>query len=341
MAKYKITVLTPLHIGTGNSYSQNFNMLCKGGFVYFYDEFKLVDFLLSKDEYIPEDFNKLKEKIKNYKDEIIKSNLHLRKIKNDFSSLENKDVLENVSSSNKPIVAGSSIKGAIRTAVLNSLQLKDERNEDLYNSLKNKNIYKNRFSKGRKTEDTFDEDFKSLFTYLKISDSIESNLNTQIFKSINIKKNKKHQSSREKRVINIQNNVECISAKQMFYIDIKDESIKKYGKNIFSNLGKICNKFYLNAFNKEKELYFNLFSLGKDFEINEESNDVFLLNIGRFSGAEMKSLDNFRYIKNSKSKDKKESSTRTFALKDDVEDNVYFEKELLPFGWVLCELVKD
>lgn len=188
MAKYKITVLTPLHIGTGNSYSQNFNMLCKGGFVYFYDEFKLVDFLLSKDEYIPEDFNKLKEKIKNYKDEIIKSNLHLRKIKNDFSSLENKDVLENVSSSNKPIVAGSSIKGAIRTAVLNSLQLKDERNEDLYNSLKNKNIYKNRFSKGRKTEDTFDEDFKSLFTYLKISDSIESNLNTQIFKSINIKK---------------------------------------------------------------------------------------------------------------------------------------------------------
>lgn len=341
MARYKITVLTPLHIGTGNSYSENFNMLCKGGFVYLYDEFKLVDFLLSKGEYIPQEVEKLKEKIRNYKDKIIKSNLHLRKIKSDFSSLENKDVLENVSSSNKPIVTGSSIKGAIRTAILNSLQLKDERSKDLYNCLKNKDMKRDRFEK---TKDTFDKDFMSLFTYLKISDSIESNLNTQIFKSINIKKNKEYQSSREKRVFKIQNNVECISAKQMFYIDIKDESIKKYGKNIFSNLGNICNKFYLNAFNKEKDLYFKT-PLKVTLETNERlkklGNEVFLLNIGRFSGAEMKSLDNFRYIKNSKATDKKESSTRTFALKNDIEDNVYFENELLPFGWVLCELVKE
>ena len=48
MAKYKITTLSPLHIGSGEEYELNFNLLYKDGFIYIYDEFKLVEFFILK-----------------------------------------------------------------------------------------------------------------------------------------------------------------------------------------------------------------------------------------------------------------------------------------------------
>ena len=125
MAKYKITTLSPLHIGSGEEYELNFNLLYKDGFIYIYDEFKLVEFFILKNIEIPTKIEALKENILRFKDEIISSNLHKRKIFSSFTQIS-KPVLEQVSTQNNPIITGSSIKGAIKTAYIYRMVQNDE-----------------------------------------------------------------------------------------------------------------------------------------------------------------------------------------------------------------------
>ena len=173
MAKYKITTLSPLHIGSGEEYELNFNLLYKDGFIYIYDEFKLVEFFILKNIEIPTKIEALKENILRFKDEIISSNLHKRKIFSSFTQIS-KPVLEQVSTQNNPIITGSSIKGAIKTAYIYRMVQNDElkgAEKDLIKRID-----------GKITNIT-----KTIFRNLKISDSFTP-LSTQIFKSINIKK---------------------------------------------------------------------------------------------------------------------------------------------------------
>ena len=65
----------------------------------------------------------------------------------------------------------------------------------------------------------------------------------------------------------------------------------------------------------------------------------FLLNIGRFSGAELKSIEEIRRLSRTGADVDWETSARTYALEKNIQDNTYFENSLLPFGWLLCELV--
>ena len=67
MARYKITTLSPLHIGSGEEYELNFNLLYKDGFIYIYDEFKLVEFFILKNIEIPTKIEALKENILRFK----------------------------------------------------------------------------------------------------------------------------------------------------------------------------------------------------------------------------------------------------------------------------------
>ncbi len=313
MAKYKITTLSPLHIGSGEEYELNFNLLYKDGFIYIYDEFKLVEFFILKNIEIPTKIEALKENILRFKDEIISSNLHKRKIFSSFTQIS-KPVLEQVSTQNNPIITGSSIKGAIKTAYI-------------YRMVQN-----DKFKKEQDTLHKLDDYIaktKTIFRNLKISDSFTP-LSTQIFKSINIKKEKSHQSKRGEKVNQIANFTESIKVGESTEITINISD--KY----FDDLKTVCNEYYQLAFNKEFDNYFlNKLKFPK---INLKPNQ-FLLNIGRFSGAELKSIEEIRRLSRTGADVDWETSARTYALEKNIQDNTYFENSLLPFGWLLCELV--
>ena len=313
MARYKITTLSPLHIGSGEEYELNFNLLYKDGFIYIYDEFKLVEFFILKNIEIPTKIEALKENISRFKDEIIASNLHKRKIFSSFTQIS-KPVLEQVSTQNNPIITGSSIKGAIKTAYI-------------YRMVQN-----DKFKKEQDTLHKLDDYIaktKTIFRNLKISDSFTP-LSTQIFKSINIKKEKSHQSKRGEKVNQIANFTESIKVGESTEITINISD--KY----FDDLKTVCNEYYQLAFNKEFDNYFlNKLKFPK---INLKPNQ-FLLNIGRFSGAELKSIEEIRSLSRTGADVDWETSARTYALEKNIQDNTYFENSLLPFGWLLCELV--
>ena len=328
MARYKITTLSPLHIGSGEEYELNFNLLYKDGFIYIYDEFKLVEFFILKNIEIPTKIEALKENILRFKDEIISSNLHKRKIFSSFTQIS-KPVLEQVSTQNNPIITGSSIKGAIKTAYIYRMVQNDEfkKEQDDF-KIKNKLINEKK-DLIKRIDGKITNITKTIFRNLKISDSFTP-LSTQIFKSINIKKEKSHQSKRGEKVNQIANFTESIKVGESTEITINISD--KY----FDDLKTVCNEYYQLAFNKEFDNYFlNKLKFPK---INLKPNQ-FLLNIGRFSGAELKSIDEIRRLSRTGADVDWETSARTYALEKNIQDNTYFENSLLPFGWLLCELV--
>jgi CRISPR-associated protein Csm5 len=341
MAKYKITTLSPVHIGSGDEYEINYNLLYHDGFVYIYDEFKIAEFFISKNIEIPTNLATLKENIQKFNNEIIVSNLHKRKIASSFGNI-NKPLLEQVSSQNNPIVTGSSIKGAIRTAYIYKMvqngDFTDEQNklQEFDNQIDNERDFNKqrdlKFKKKdhiKKIDSMIANKTKTIFRNLKISDSF-TQVETQVVKSINIKKEKSHQSNRSDKVQQIANFVETIKQNQQFFltIDISDQ--------YFSDLKNVCNGFYKQQYEKELENYFLNKVQFKKIELKENQ---FLLNIGRFGGAELKSVEEIRSLPKTGADVEWETSARTFALTQNTQDSKYFENSLVPFGWLLCELV--
>lgn len=343
MPKYKITTLTPIHIGSGDEYELDFNLLYKDSFVYIYDEFKLVEFFISKNIEIPLEIESLKENISMFKDEIIASNLHKRKISSKFSHIT-KPLIEQVSTQNQSIITGSSIKGAIRTAYLykmfknGSVKKEFDNLQKIENDLSKESDFnrKKELEKQKKRilgeiDKTFTFKTKTVFRNIKISDSLEP-LSTQVFKSINIKKEKSHQSNRSEKVNKIANFIESIKEKESSEIMI---NILDTDEKYFNDLAFVCNDFYKSKFEEEFKNYF----LKENFSKITLKSNQFLLNIGRFSGAELKSVYEIRSLPRTGSDNDKETSARTYALEKDIQDNIYFENSLLPFGWLICELI--
>jgi CRISPR-associated protein Csm5 len=328
MSKYRLTILSPVHISSAEEYELNYNLLQRDGFVYLYDEFILVEFFLAYDITIPPNLQELKNLISHKSDEIINSNLHLRKIEINFSNI-NKPLLSQITTADFPIMPGSSIKGSLRTAILNCMANNKETCGQIINKCRDKNFDEKRFKK------RFDNDLAKIFKYLKITDSLVP-LDTKVYKTINVKKNKSHQSNREKKVEEISNYVEAIKPGQSFEIEIKDIS----EEHIFQNLRQISNKFYIPFFADDEKQYFTKKTDAIEIAKNAQKG-MFLINVGRFSGAQRKSLNNLRDIQASKADDKSTTTARTFAIENSSNDKIYYEHELLPFGWIMCEKIEN
>ena len=327
MSKYRLTTLSPIHISSGNEFELNFNLLEKDNFVYIYDEFSIVDFFIAHGILVPLNLDRLKQEIKKHSKEIVASNLHIRKIETYFYSFT-KPLLENVTTAYNPIITGSSIKGSLRTAILDCMTNLNSC-ENLKNGFKERTFDEKRFQK------RFDNDLANLFKYLKVTDSY-SLLETQIYKTINVKKEKLHQKNREPKTEKISNYVEAIKPNQSFIIEIKDTHEDKN----FQNIGIVCNQFYIPFLGRDEKIYFSQSGYLKDKITKLKlSNNIFLINVGRFSGAEQKSLNNLREIKGVKEEDKSKTTARTFALEKNIRDKELFENKLLPFGWILCEKI--
>jgi len=186
--------------------------------------------------------DRLKDIVKENSQKIIESNLHLRKIESHFSKFS-KPLFEQVNSAREPIIAGSSIKGSLRTAILDCMINLNDCN-GLKKGFKDRSFDKKRFQK------RFDSDLAELFKYLKVTDSLLP-LETKVYKTINIKKEEFHQQAREDRTEEISNYVEAIKPNQTFEIEIKDNS----DEQLFKNLGTVCNKFYIPFLGQDEQLY--------------------------------------------------------------------------------------
>jgi CRISPR-associated protein Csm5 len=341
MPKLRITTLSPLHIGSGDSYELHYNMLYQEGFVYLYDEFKIVEFFIQRQQNIPSNIDELKRLIQRFSNEIIASNTHIRKISSSFSQV-NKPLLAHVATQNQVIVTGSSIKGAIRTAYVhkmvqdkvfqNEQKKLEELDDNLYSEQdfnKQNELKKEKNNLIKHINEKIVRQTKVIFRELKISDSF-TNLQTQVFKSINIKKEKSHQSKRKEKVQQIANFIEGLQSNQTFevHITISDD--------YFREIKKVCHNFYREIFNKEFEHYFLDVKKFPNLTVNEAH---FFLNIGSFGGAELKSIEEIRSLPRTGAEVDFLTSARTYALEKFAKDEIYYDKELLPFGWVLCEVI--
>lgn len=339
MPQYKLTTLSPVHITGTGAFELHYNMLIKDGYAYLYDEFDLVHFFRANGISVSHSFNELKNSIERHKEAIIASNLHLRRSECHFKDPD-KPFLEQLSTNTQPILSGSSIKGALRTAILECIYNKSndlERSsgcDAFFKLMKNKKMSRDRFQneKGKNIE-AFDKDFADLFKHLKVTDSL-SPLKTQVYKSVNMKKKREYQENRTRKVEEIANYVEAIRPQEESVIEIDDTHEAK----IFDQIATMCNNYYRPLFAQDNKHYF---SNQSSLELEKKlPKDVFLINIGRFAGAKSKSLNKIRWIKMVKGDDKSETTARTFALKNASDNAPFFNEQLFSFGWIACRKIE-
>jgi CRISPR-associated protein Csm5 len=216
-------------------------------------------------------------------------------------------------------ITGSSIKGSVSTAYREFIY-KNEGEKALDEKFENKDITKNIFKK------------------LKISDSTILKVGTKIGYACNRERFEDDETG-------ISTFIETINADSEFIVNITYKDLNM--QDILNSL----NEHYLPIF----KTIFQEETKGKDEYILEYLNDSFyekykkfqpkesqfLLRVGKHSGARAVTIDGLRDISVKESKyrtlkhQKEETTTWLFGEKS------HATKDLLPFGWVLCEIIDD
>jgi CRISPR-associated protein Csm5 len=258
-----------------------------------------------------------------------------------------------------PLIPGSSIKGAIRTALLDAINdnnpLKDqnERNQQLQQRL---------FEDGR-----FHTDPMRL---VAVGDAgwqgKPGKPACQVRFAVNRKRKPVIKDGRllqsQAEASNLYQLLECVLPQhyQSFSGSLtlhNTQSVSQHTRKLpaqqlhwtIKDIAKSCNNFYMDLFWKElnamKERNYidtnwqaqieQLLGCGLLKRLND--NDAFLLRVGRHSGAEALTLNGLRSIRIMKGKEKptweKQPKTWWFAA-----DDIGNKQDLLPFGWVLVEI---
>ncbi|RLA20148.1 MAG: hypothetical protein DRQ62_10950 [Gammaproteobacteria bacterium] len=259
---------------------------------------------------------------------------------------------------NKPVFPGSSIKGAIRTALLDKINdhkkaLPRERNQDFQARL-------------------FDGKFHTdPFRLISVSDAHWNCDESLPTRQVQFAVNRKREAVMKDGVLtksqaeqsNLYQLLECVPAltRQMLQgsLQIQDVSQLRQDPRLpkpenqwdIKTIAKACNTFYYHLFQKELEKlkernYLQQAWLDKIDDLLQQGllqkmdkGEVFLLRIGRHSGAEGVTVDGARSIKIMQGRGNKplygESTPRTWWL---AADEIANKTELLPFGWVLVEI---
>ena len=111
----EIEVLTPVHVGSGNKLLMNLDFIVRGNRVVMLDTPKLFGYLIEKG-YDAVDIAKVELKELINKERIDVENF--KKYALPFTGAVRSEISEHIKTGGKPYIPGSSIKGAIRTAVL-------------------------------------------------------------------------------------------------------------------------------------------------------------------------------------------------------------------------------
>ena len=260
----------------------------------------------------------------------------------------------------KPLLPGSSIKGAIRTALLDYLN--DEK------PLKDRNERNQQFQQRLLGDGKFHSDPMRL---VSVGDAgwqgKQDKPACQIRFAVNrkrkpvMKNGKLMQSQAE--ASNLYQLLECVLPKHyqsftgsLTLLDTQSlmQDDRKMPKQQFhwniKDIAKACNAFYMGLFWQELAAMKERNYLDGEWQVNIEQlleggllkrlNDggAFLLRLGRHSGAEALTVNGVRSIKIMKGRGQKsveEKQPKTWWL---AADDIGNQQGLLPFGWVLVEI---
>jgi len=264
-----------------------------------------------------------------------------------------------------PVIVGSSLKGSIRTALLDKLNAGralpshiDRKKPNQQNQALQEHLF----------EGKFDTDPMRLISiadahWAKAGEIPGNEIRFALNRQRALKDGERLQQSmaEEKGLYQI---LECVGALQSrcFTSDIRVQTTnnnhvlnhKNTPKHQWSvaDIAEACNAFYRPLFEKETEQMTQLGYLDpkwvktvnavlRDMATKLDANQAFLLRVGRHSGAEALTLNGVRSIKimggkNSKSRD--EDTPKTWWLAGADKDSEY---GLMPFGWVLVEIDAD
>ncbi len=264
------------------------------------------------------------------------SQLDESQIKKQINKLEIKKTAFNPFD-NKAYIPGSSIKGALRTGYLNLLAKESNKLPE-----SNKLLESNSKELERKllNYDSFESD---PFRLIKVSDFMPfENIKTKIIYGINIKKDN-YKSGRGIPVM-----FETISEESVFKGSItyqKDSKNIKKEIDILSCL-KANHQFYYSLLEEENKILSKigastriLTNIKKAFA-NKLNEKAFCIRIGRHSGAEAVTIEDYRKI-TIIGKGRKSSSplkpTTIWLASDDSKPST--NTHLIPFGWCVLEIV--
>lgn len=215
-------------------------------------------------------------------------------------------------------IPGSSLKGAIRTALMS------ERNQSLH-------LDSEKYKKGAQAEKQLYSYFdvnEDPFKYLKIGDSTPQNA---YLTEICVAKNYKRRTGETQMPVSI----EVIPHDTAFTTELSlaENSFAKVPTHkklpdTMSDIRTACNNFYGDILAYEQS-YIKQPALYTKLKQASQKQNAFIIRIGKHSGAESVTIDGLRRIKNRKTGGFMSHST-TYWLAED-------EREKLPFGWCVVE----
>ena len=370
--KLKLTALTPIHIGTGEVYEPT-NFVIDDGYLYEFDE---VDFYKHLSSVQKEYFNKIVNSndsnslfqihkiIKENKAQAIKvSHKKVQISKSLQIAYENKigravqieggrrkpktkvfnqfliAKTSRATNTNRVYIPGSSLKGSISTALQELLYKEDrtkwgklfEKSNPTNNIMKQLSISDTKFLKTYAmigyalNKERFEDDELGPHTIVETIYSNEK-INSTFETTINIDRRYQNEFSISMNHIK--------KAADTHYLPIFKQMFKPYAEFKGKSIDDFTNEYYSDAF---YEKY-------KDFKLKENQ---FLLRVGKYSQARAVTIDGMRKIRVKISGGgPRRKPNRWETLDQETTTWMFGKKEkdvtnLLPFGWVLCEVVEQ
>jgi CRISPR-associated protein Csm5 len=368
--KTSISILSPVHIGCGEDYEPT-NFVIKDSLLYYLDLVSLADELSVAEKLSLGNFINLQatqEFFQSKRDRLAPLSIHMvdvakeiadkfedKKSKQSQSGEYSQDLMARTSFNpldSSAYIPGSSLKGSMRTAWLNSKirELGNNKFKDL-NSKALQDSLLSITGKG------FEND---PFRHLKVTDALHGKdsepVPTQIIYALSKKKIPSDRNPKEGLNVRLESIhhliYDAFEGEILFTEDLSKKAIDHQIN--WEKLCDACNDFYFPQLQNDLDHQFLSSMLDKNWrklmndlfcnELNELRNNHqgFLLRLGKNSGAESLTLDGYRSIKilgKNGYKDatfRPETTEKRFAsLKKNAQDG------LLPFGWVWVESCED
>jgi CRISPR-associated protein Csm5 len=250
---------------------------------------------------------------------------------------------------NKPYIPGSSLKGALRTGYLSMLACAGGDTEELHRFVFDPDykplhpVVEKKKASALETEllgGSFNND---PFRFIKVSDLLPVNgsIRTQILYAINWKKDSDKQGRGPSQIFEVLLQGSVFEGNLTIQQPLKESKIASpIEQNLFL---RSVHKHYARVYKKEKEVVekrgFKMPKLGKFSE--RQKKDIFLVRVGRHSGAEAVTIEGNRNIRIMQKRGMPSmhlDHATTIWLASDKSRPVN-SKDLLPLGWVVLEVV--
>lgn len=219
-----------------------------------------------------------------------------------------------------PYIPGSSIKGAIRTALMSS---KNERRK----------LEKSLHKKGADAEKSL-YDYKNPtddpFKALKIEDGLASK---SFITSIDTAENVKRNSGKVLEQKGVSTYMEVVPAGTVF-----ESSLSIMQNDVFqddmTSIQYACNDFYSDILSDQEDHQISTHGISaalfEKIQKEKSKSNAFLVNLGKHGGAESKTIDGLRNIRIMQGTARFEEHATTYWFANDG-------KERQPFGWCVVE----